>query len=123
MSQRTSRQSALIVDPDDDTRDLYKAFLMPRRFSVEEASNGPQALAKAMSDAPDIIVTETALAGLDGYSLCELLRHEPSTREIPIVVLTAEARVVNHERALCAGADVVLVKPCLPDALLTAINQ
>lgn len=114
---------ALLVDSDDDTRDLYKTFLSARRYAIEEASNGPQALAKAISDPPDILVTEITLPGFDGYSLCELLRNDPATKSIPIVVLTADARMFNHQRALAAGADVVLVKPCPPDALIAALDD
>jgi CheY-like chemotaxis protein len=116
-------QRALLVDPDDDTRDLYKRFLGPHQFIINEATDGPRALAIAISDPPDVVVTETMLPGFDGYSLCEVLRRDPSTAGIPIVVLTAEPRTVNHRRALAAGADLVLVKPCLPDALLAAIVE
>jgi DNA-binding response OmpR family regulator len=116
-------QRVLLVDPDDDTRDLYKGFLGQHRFVVTEATDGPRALAIAISDPPDIVVTETRLPGFDGYSLCEVLRRDSSTVGIPIVVLTAAARTVDERRALVAGADVVLVKPCLPDALLAAIVE
>jgi two-component system cell cycle response regulator DivK len=114
---------ALLVEPDADTRALYKAFLVPRRYAVEEADDGRDALAKAISDPPDIIVMETVLPLIDGFSLCALLRQDRLTKAIPIVVLTGDVSSADHARALSAGADVVLVKPCLPDALLMAIQD
>jgi CheY-like chemotaxis protein len=116
-------QRALLVDGDGDTRDLYQTFLVPRRYSVEHASDGREALAQAMLHPPDIIVMETRLGGVDGYCLCELLRAARDTSTVPIVVLTADARPASLERARRAGADVVLTKPCLPEVLLTAMDS
>src|SRR5439155_4234082 len=114
---------ALIVDHDADTRQLYSQVLTLARFEVDEASEGREALAKALSSHHAVIVTETRLPGIDGYDLCGLLRRDPGTRSVPIVVVTAEAYPVDLERVQRAGASVVLVKPCLPDALLAAIRR
>jgi CheY-like chemotaxis protein len=116
-------QRALIVDGHEDTRNLYQTLLVPRRYSVEHAANGREALARALQHPPDIIVTETSLGDVDGFCLCELLRANRDTRTVPIVVLTADARPASLERARRAGADVVLTKPCLPEVLLTAMNS
>ena len=115
-------QLLLIVDAHEDTRELYKMFLIPRRYIVATAADGIEALTKARADVPDIIVTETLLPGMDGYTLCERLRADPRTAAVPIVVLTAETRPLRLERARRAGADSVLVKPCLPERLLTEMQ-
>ena len=114
---------ALIVDHDADTRQLYSQVLTLARFEVDEASEGREALAKALSSHHDVIVTETRLPGIDGYQLCGLLRRDPGTRTIPIVVVTGGAHPNELERVKRAGANAVLVKPCLPEALLMAIHQ
>jgi CheY-like chemotaxis protein len=116
-------QRALIVDGHEDTRDLYQALLVPRRYSVEHATNGREALRRAIQHPPDIIVTEIHLRDIDGFCLCELLRANRSTRTVPIVVLTADARPASLGRARLCGADVVLTKPCLPEVLLAAMNR
>ena len=113
----------LIVDRDADTCQMYAQALRLAGFEVEEAGDGRDALAKALSSHHDVIVTETRLPGIDGYDLCGLLRRDPGTRSVPIVVVTAEAYPVDLERVRRAGASVVLVKPCLPDALLAAIRR
>ena len=114
---------ALIVDHDADTRQLYSQVLTLARFEIDEASEGREALAKALSSHHDVIVTETRLPGIDGYQLCGLLRRDPGTRTIPIVVVTGGAHPNELERVKRAGANALLVKPCLPEALLMAIHQ
>src|SRR5262245_56835956 len=89
----------------------------------EEASDGREALAKALTHPRDVIVTETRLPGIDGYELCQLLRRDLATKTTPIIVVTGESVPDNLERARKAGADAVLVKPCLPDALLAEIRR
>jgi CheY-like chemotaxis protein len=109
---------ALLVDGDRDTRTLYSEYLL--RLSVcnsDEAADGREALAKAITGHPDVVVTETRLPGMNGFDLCRLLREDASTRTIPIVFVTGYAFEADVKRAAAAGADAVLVKPCLPEQL------
>jgi CheY-like chemotaxis protein len=103
---------ALLVDADPDTRLLYKAVLEPLGHLIIEAEDGAEALGKALSDRPALIVTETRLPRVDGFALCSMLRRDPDTRSIHIIVVTGAAAVADRIRALEAGADAVLVKPC-----------
>jgi CheY-like chemotaxis protein len=113
-----SPQIVLLVDSDEDTRHLYATWLASRGYGVAQAGDGREALAMALTRRPDLIVTELRLTGIDGIDLCELLKRDPDTRTIPIVVVTGEDRV---PAARCAGVDEILVKPCRPDVLLAAI--
>jgi CheY-like chemotaxis protein len=113
----------LFVDPDPDTHDLYRQFLVPRRYIVEHAQDGRMALASALTRRPDVIVTEARVPGIDGISLCELLQKDPATRNVPILLLTADARPAIRDAALRVGATDVLVKPCLPDELWQALQR
>lgn len=113
----------LLVDPDSDTHDLYRTFLVPRRYIVEHADDGRFALARALASPPDIIVTEARLPGIDGISLCELLRKDHATESVPLIVLTGDPRPQLHQQAYQAGATRVLVKPCLPDDLWRELQQ
>jgi two-component system, cell cycle response regulator DivK len=116
-------QLVLLADGDTDSRELYAMFLKARGYGIEHAEDGRDALAKAISEPPDAIVTETRLPGINGYELCRLLRSDRDTRAVPIVVLTGEARVVYLARARDAGADSILVKPCLPEVLFTELQR
>jgi CheY-like chemotaxis protein len=112
----------LLVEPDAAAHDLYRTYLIPRRYLVEHALDGPEALAKAVTDPPDVVVIEARLPGIDGFALCELLRSDPATRSVPLVALTAAARPTVHARLLVCGASSVLVKPCLPETLWGALQ-
>ena len=112
----------LLVDPDDDSRVLYRESLRLAAFDVEEATDGREALVRAAASTPTIIVTETRLRFIDGYALCSLFRGDPPTRDTPIIVLTADAVPAQLDRARDSGADSVLVKPCLPEELIAAID-
>src|SRR5690349_15896226 len=112
---------ALLVDRDPDTRQMYAEFLRQSQCEIDEAEDGREALAKALAHHPDIIVTETRLPGINGFDLCRLLRDDEMTREIPIVFVTGDAYAQDVKHAESAGADAVLVKPCLPEKLATEI--
>lgn len=112
----------LVVDPDPDTREMYVAGLRLSGWIADGVTDGREALAKAISYRPAAIVTETRVPRLDGLALCRLLRSDPDTHHIPILVVTGEAEQRRIAAAEEAGADRVLIKPCLPDELTRAIE-
>ena len=114
---------ALLVDRDADTRRMYAEFLIRSACEVDEAEDGREGLAKALTRHPDVVVTETRLPGINGFELCRILREDELTREIALVVVTGDAFVADVERARKSGADIVLTKPCLPDQLAHEIQR
>ena len=116
-ADRAQPAMALVVDRDPDTRKMYAESLRLSSCLIEEAEDGREALAKAISYRPDVIITETRLPGINGFDLCRLLRQDEGTSAIPIVVVTSDIFGTDVRRAQMAGADVVLIKPCLPEAL------
>jgi CheY-like chemotaxis protein len=115
------KPSALVVDPDAKSRDLCAAVLTPMTLGIEYAEDGREALVKAIADPPAVVITETRLPFISGYALCELLRADPRTADVAIVVITHSVDPDNIDRARSAGADRVLTKPCLPEALMHAV--
>jgi len=113
----------LLVDRDPDTRKMYAEYLRLFDCQTDEAEDGREALAKAISRRPDAIVTETRLPGINGLELCALLRRDATTRTIPIVIVTADAFEEDIRRAKSSGADSVLVKPCLPETLASELSR
>ena len=114
---------ALLVDRDPDSRQMYAEFLRHAAYEVEQAEDGREALAKAISQRPHVIITETQLPGIDGYHLCELLRADAATHSTPIIIVTGDACPPELLRAERSGADVVLTKPCLPERLMEEIRR
>ena len=121
--QPLSSALALLVDYDDSTRQMYAEYLKRAACEIEEATDGREGLAKAISRRPSVIVTGTRLPGMNGFELCRLLRRDVLTQSIPIVVVTGSANTSDIEHARTAGADIVLLKPCLPEILLREIRR
>jgi two-component system cell cycle response regulator DivK len=110
---------ALVADADSGSREMYVECMKLANWMVLEATDGPNALAVALSRRPDVIIADTHLPGISGYDLCELLRHDLATRATPIVLVTSDAMAREMERARASGATSVMLKPCLPDTLVT----
>jgi CheY-like chemotaxis protein len=114
---------ALLVEPDQETRDLYGGVLRRVAAEIEYAEDGREALAKAISRRPALVITETRLAFISGYTLCSLLRSDPNTTNVAIVFVTDDADPPEMTRARALGADSVLTKPVLPEKLLEAVER
>jgi CheY-like chemotaxis protein len=112
----------LLVDDDPDNRDIYVQFLTYSGLRVEEADNGHQALDKAFTLRPDVIVMDLSLPGLDGWEATRRLKQDPRTRDIPVIALTGHALAGHCTGAFDAGCDAFITKPCLPDRLLDEIR-
>jgi CheY-like chemotaxis protein len=112
----------LVVDPDPDRCAMHVAGLALSGWAADGAADGPEALAKAISYRPAAVVTQTRVPRLDGFELCRLLRQDPQTRHIPILVMTDDGDENQVARAREAGADTVLCKPCLPGELTQAVQ-
>jgi len=113
----------LLVDRDTDTCSMYAEYLQLAGCAVVEASDGPEALAKAIASRPDVVIMETRLSGFTGYELCALLRRDVATQTAIIIVVTGDGFATDVDRAFEAGADSVLIKPCLPDQLVSEVRR
>jgi CheY-like chemotaxis protein len=113
----------LIADPDQDNRALYHEALRAAGYAVTEACDGRTALTEALTRPPALLLMELRLPLVDGYGLCEVLRRDPETRSLPILVVTAETRERELRRIREAGANAVLVKPAMPDVVLREVER
>jgi two-component system, cell cycle response regulator DivK len=113
----------LLVEDDPSGREMYSDFLSSVGFRVAQAHNGLQALEKAIALVPDIIVTDLGLPGIDGFELCRRIKEHERTRNVPLLAITGYERFGYVDRAIKAGCDGVLTKPCLPDRLLDEIKR
>jgi type II secretory ATPase GspE/PulE/Tfp pilus assembly ATPase PilB-like protein/CheY-like chemotaxis protein len=107
----------LLVDDEDQLRKVMRDLLERDGYDVEEARDGVEALDQVDRHAPDIIVLDLNLPGLDGYGVLSHLRSRPATAEIPVVVLTARGDEENEVRVFEMGADDFLSKPFRARAL------
>jgi type II secretory ATPase GspE/PulE/Tfp pilus assembly ATPase PilB-like protein/CheY-like chemotaxis protein len=112
----------LLVDDEDDLRRVMRDLLEREGFTVQEARDGVQALDEVDRHAPDIIVLDLNLPGLDGYSVLSQLRSRPITRDIPVIVLTAKGDEDNEVKVFELGADDFLSKPFRARALAARLE-
>jgi type II secretory ATPase GspE/PulE/Tfp pilus assembly ATPase PilB-like protein/CheY-like chemotaxis protein len=117
--QPTTRRQAtiLLVDDEDQLRRVMRDLLEREGYAVAEARDGVQALDEVDRHAPDVIVLDLNLPGLDGYSVLSQLRSREHTRGIPVIVLTAKGDEDNEVRVFELGADDFLTKPFRARAL------
>ncbi len=112
-----ARPLVLIVEDNHDLRELYSMYFTSQGFSVETASDGQSALAHALMRRPDLIVTDLSMPHLGGWEMTRRLKHEPRTAHIPVIACTGHP-LASPERALDAGCDAYVLKPCLPEDLV-----
>jgi two-component system cell cycle response regulator DivK len=113
----------LIVEDDPETRQFYTTTFEAEGFRTDQAHNGHQALEKALTSLPDLIVADIALPGLDGIDLCRRLRADDRTRDVPVLAITGYGDRHYEDRARLAGADAVLIKPCEGTALVAEARR
>lgn len=113
----------LVVDDYPDGREVMREILSFSGYRVVEAATGPDAMQVALEQLPDVILMDLSLPGLDGDQVTRKLRADPSTAMIPIIVVTAHAMERDRNRALAAGCDSVIVKPCSPTQILDGVGS
>lgn len=118
-----SGPKVLVVDDDRDTLALYTTALKLSGFEVVAAENGLQALRLVDREAPDAVVTDLAMPGMDGVALCRHLRASPAAQQVPVVAVSGQTTPALTADARRAGCDQVLTKPCLPDQLVETLGR
>ena len=104
----------LVVDDEADIVELLSYNLQLDGFEVIAAANGIEALNQARAHLPELIVLDLMLPDMDGFSICEILRCQPSTADIPVIVLTAMAGEFPRLHGFEVGATDYCTKPIRP---------
>ena len=117
------RPLILSVDDEQDVTDLVQFHLTRAGYEVMTAANGREALACVSNRRPDLILLDLMLPDIDGFGVCEILRREPATAAIPVVILTAWATTDARSLGLELGALDYLTKPFSPRELTARVKR
>ena len=116
-------QRILIVEDDEDSREIYREILEESGFEVDTAVTGPQALLMARERHPDVILMDISVPEMDGWAVTSELNGDPRTADIPVIVVTAYAFSADRNRAESLGCAGFLTKPCEPSRVLAEIQR
>ena len=111
------KAKVLYIEDNLDNMTLVKRVLEIEGYEVIGAGNGKDGLAKAMSNRPDIIITDINLPDIDGYEITDMLKRAKETAHIPIIAMTANVMKKDRENVLLAGCDGYISKPIDIDEL------
>ncbi len=118
-----TQQAILVVDDTPDNVDLLEAFLSDNNYTVFTAGSGKECLVKAVSDHPNMIILDIRMPEMDGYETLSLLKAAPQTKQIPVILLTAERRDPGDiEKGFQLGAEEYLTKPINMEELLVRVK-
>jgi CheY-like chemotaxis protein len=101
----------LIVDDEPDNRELLRIVLNWEGFSTSTAACGQEALAAVATRAPDLVLLDLMMPGLDGCEVTVQMKSCPETKDIPVLIVSAMDDPATRERVLCAGAAGFIMKP------------
>ena len=114
----------LVVEDQDSIRRMIEALVQARGYQDTAVSSGAKAIDVALTDAPDMVLLDLNLPGqYDGFDVCQRLRSDPTTRTVPVVIISAMDDDESRARATDAGATAYYTKPFSPIALLKEIDR
>ncbi|OGV71909.1 MAG: DNA-binding response regulator [Lentisphaerae bacterium RIFOXYB12_FULL_65_16] len=116
------RSHILVVDDEKDILELISYNLAKSGYRVTSVTTGEEALEKVRSDRPDLVVLDLMLPGLDGLDVCRILTNDPTTANVPILMLTARGEDADVVTGLELGAQDYVTKPFSPRVLLARVR-
>jgi two-component system, OmpR family, alkaline phosphatase synthesis response regulator PhoP len=117
-----SKAFVLVVDDEEDILELVRYNLAKDGYKVGCVATGEEALKAARSQPPDLIVLDLMLPGVDGLDVCRILKNDPKTSHVPVVMLTAKGEEADVVAGLELGADDYVTKPFSPRVLLARVK-
>jgi len=123
ISNNTDSKSLLIVDDTPDNIRLLSTMLAEQGYKVRKALNGEMALNSCHADPPDLVILDIKMPDLDGYTVCERLKLNPETAEIPVVFISALDDVIDKVKAFQVGGVDYISKPFQCEEVLARVRN
>jgi len=122
MIEEQSRKTILIVDDAPENLDLLSGILKPT-YRVKVAKSGEHALKVIAKSAPDLILLDVMMPEMDGYEVCRQLKSDDSTKDIPVIFVTAMEQESDETKGFELGAAGYLTKPISPSIVQECIKK
>jgi CheY-like chemotaxis protein len=122
-TEERKKSKILLVDDQESVQKLLDAILKVRNYDVMYASNGVDAINIALSVKPDLVLLDVMMPGMDGFKVCQTLKGNSSTADIPVVFLTARGDDADREKGEQVGASGFVKKPFRSAELLRIIAE
>ncbi len=116
------KEHILAVDDEEDILEIIRYNLIKENYYVTCITSGEEALTKAKSEKPDLILLDLMLPEMDGFEICKLLKNDPETSHISIIMITAKGEEADIVAGLELGADDYITKPFSPKVLIARIR-
>jgi DNA-binding response OmpR family regulator len=113
----------LVIEDDPATLRLVDYSLRHEGYQVITASNGLEGIRKVHNEAPDLVILDVMLPGMDGFEICHRLKSEPATAQMPIMMFSAKAQEIDKNTGLKVGADDYLTKPVAPAEIVSRVQK
>jgi len=107
----------LLIEDDPNAREMLRFRLEKAGYTLSEAVDGDEGLLKSLRR-PDLILLDIRIPKIDGWQLCKMIKSDPRTRDLPVVMLTGCSQPIQEEYGRQCGADAYLTKPWDPNELL-----
>ena len=118
-----AKENILMVDDEEDILELVRYYLERNGYHLDTATFGEEALAKAKTKLPNLIILDLMLPCIDGLEVCKILKSDIRTENIPIIMLTAKSEEADIITGLELGADDYIIKPFSPKVLVARVRR
>ncbi|MBP9739032.1 response regulator, partial [Candidatus Saccharibacteria bacterium] len=114
----------LLVEDDSNLREIYGARLSAEGYEIYSANDGEEALAIAMREKPDLIITDVMMPKISGFDMLDILRTTPETKDVKVIMMTALSQDEDRQRGVALGADHYIVKSQVTlDEVIVIVKQ
>jgi two-component system alkaline phosphatase synthesis response regulator PhoP len=117
------RRKILVVEDEPDFLELLRIHFKDEGFAIATAKNGVDAVRKARSLQPDLILLDVMLPELDGFAVCEILRNDTTTASIPVIMVTGLCGQLTRCAGIESGATEFVTKPTSPEAIVSKVKE
>jgi len=118
-----SKGKILVVDDEVNITQILEFSIGAEGYEVIAAQNGEEAIDKARREQPDLIILDIMMPIIDGYEACRILKANPLTKHIPVILLTAKGRDIDKRLGYEVGATDYIIKPFSPNKLIDRIHK